>query len=402
MAGASGMTSVDSMSSSDVASPASTTSPNAYLEDERRWLPALAVFMVLLAGIGMIEPDEIRSRDVVVVLLPSLAVAIRTLTPRLPRWWVFPVAAFAALLPNLPDSETEGVLFLPIAAVTYVAVFEPRRWISYTCTFLAAASPVIALIWIDPGSFGWQFWMTGAVLGGGFGDVGYRYRARLDELRDAREALADQAVLDERRRIARDVHDLVGHSLSVVMLQVTAARELVRIDPDEAEAALDDAARVGRESMGEIRQTIGLLRSSEGDGTAPAPTLSDLDDLVGQYRAAGLAVDVESSGTIDAIDRTRSIAAYRIVQEALANVSKHGSGTRAAVSVNVDADVCRITISNPTPETVRLGTQGFGLVGMRERAQSVGGTLTAGPHGAAWLVDASLPITSPGSTVGST
>lgn len=366
-------------------------SPNVYVDDERLWLPAVAAFTGLLGGVGLIELETLRLLDVVIALVPALALVARAVTPQMHRWWIFPISMVPPLVLNMPELRTEGVLFLPIASVTFLTLFEPRRWIARTCAAIAALVPVAVVLLTDPDDWGWPFWITGALLGFAFGEIGHRYRDRLIELRSARMALADQAVLDERRRIARDVHDLVGHSLSVLMLQVTAARELVRSDPAEAEAALEDAADVGRASMAEIRRTIGLLRDGDGDGTAPAPTLVDVDELVGQYRSGGIHIELAISGDRETVDRARSIAAFRIVQEALANVSKYGSDRRASVKIDVSDDECRLAITNPAQRAVDSNRHGYGLVGMRERAQSVGGTLNAGHRAGSWTVDVHLP-----------
>ena len=192
---------------------------------------------------------------------------------------------------------------------------------------------------------------------------------------------------------------MLGHSLTIVMLQLTAARHLLRRDPDEADAALADAERVGRDSLNQVRRTVGMLRSgepaSEHDGGGPSPTLEDLEHLLTDYRSAGISVRADVVGPVAALDTSRSMAGYRIVQEAMANVSKHSPAAETRVTVQVDAagGACRIVVANrggsARSRTAPRG--GFGLVGMRERARSVGGTVDAGPVADGWRVSAELP-----------
>jgi signal transduction histidine kinase len=243
--------------------------------------------------------------------------------------------------------------------------------------------------------------MMGFAFGWGFGELGYRFRLTRDDLASARALIADQAALDERQRIARDVHDVLGHSLTIVMLQLTAARHLLRRDPDEADAALADAERVGRESLNQVRRTVGMLRvgteSTVGSATeraAPSPTLEDLGQLLADYRSAGIAVRAEVEGPVASLDASRSMAGYRIVQEAMANVSKHSPSADTVVTIDVaDAGgACRIRVDNHGGgDQVHEASGGYGLVGMRERARSVGGSVHAGPIGDGWRVSAELP-----------
>ena len=268
------------------------------------------------------------------------------------------------------------------------------------CGVTAVALPAIVAAFRGT-DWGWQYWMMGFAFGWGFGELGYRFRLARDELASARAVIADQAALDERQRIARDVHDVLGHSLTIVMLQLTAARHLLRSDPDEADAALADAERVARDSLNQVRRTVGMLRvgtedrlGSTDDPGVPSPTLEDLDQLLADYRSAGISVRAEVGGPIGSIDASRSMAGYRIVQEAMANVSKHSPSADTVVTINVDEahGACRIRVDNHGGgQHAHATSGGFGLVGMRERARSVGGTVDAGPVGDGWRVSAELP-----------
>jgi len=225
----------------------------------------------------------------------------------------------------------------------------------------------------------------------------------LTELEAAQQELASQAARDERRRIAREVHDVVAHSLTVTMLHLTAARLAVgRGDNVDATEALEEAERAGRQSLADVRRTVGLLRADDerapsthptDDVLRPMPRANDLPRLVADYRAAGVSVELSVAGEMAAIDPTVSLAVYRIVQESLANVARHAPGAAATVSINVsDPVLVRVeSTGGNIGLAVAASGSGSGLVGMRERAEALGGRCTAGPCGDGWAVEASLP-----------
>jgi signal transduction histidine kinase len=225
-----------------------------------------------------------------------------------------------------------------------------------------------------------------------FGAVSYRQQALTHALLEARERLTSQAVTNERRRIAREVHDLVGHSLTVVLLHVTGARHLLRRDVDEAERALVEAERAGRENLAEIRRTVALLRDEEGFGTTPTPGARDLADLVQEYRRGGLRVDFVVEGDTDSVDEVTGLTLYRVAQESLANVAKHAPDGHARVGISVGRDRTTIEVVNTVPRrTSASRAEGVGIVGMHERARATGGTLVSGPTATGWAVMASFP-----------
>jgi signal transduction histidine kinase len=201
-------------------------------------------------------------------------------------------------------------------------------------------------------------------------------------------------VAEERQRIAREIHDVIAHTLSVTMLHVTGARlALERGDRDDAIAALRDAEQMGRESLGDIRRTVGVL-GSDGTGTdAPMPTAAELPDLVAGFRSAGLDVDLEMHGDAAGLPPALGLGLYRIAQESLANVAKHAPGSRTEVRLAVgDANVRLVVCDDDggaVPPPAENG--GLGLRGMRERAAALGGSLDARPDGEGWLVEATLP-----------
>ena len=160
-----------------------------------------------------------------------------------------------------------------------------------------------------------------------------RRQMELAEQLDAtRQELAEQALVAQRREIARDVHDLVGHGLAAMMLHVTGARHVLRRDPDAAEEALRAAEEQGRQSMRELRQTLTFLRDDEGVA-APVPTTRDISALVDNARAGGLAVELRVRGDLRGVDPGVGVAVYRIAQEALANAARHAPDARTVLGV---------------------------------------------------------------------
>jgi signal transduction histidine kinase len=218
---------------------------------------------------------------------------------------------------------------------------------------------------------------------------------RIAEIEQER-ALEVVAVEQERNRIARDMHDIVAHSLAVVIAQADGARYAQRADPEAVDAALRTISSTAREALGEVRVLLTELRHSEG--SAPAPELADLDRLLGQVRAAGLPIAFEETGDPAPLGGGQQLAVYRIVQEALTNALRHGDrAVPARVQLDWHRDGLRLTVVNrvrPPQETttpVPILGAGHGIAGMRERAQLAGGTLQSGRSGEDWIVVADLP-----------
>ncbi|MDX6657085.1 MAG: hypothetical protein QOH62_1878, partial [Solirubrobacteraceae bacterium] len=224
---------------------------------------------------------------------------------------------------------------------------------------------------------------------------GLRHRALLarelalrnERLEVEREAEAASAVGDERRRIARELHDVVAHSVSVMVVQSGAARRVLDREPDEAVQALAEVERSGRQALSELRRLLGLMR--DGDEQAarePQPTLAGLDDLVRRARDAGLPVELRQEGAPFPLPMGCDLAAYRVVQESLTNALQHGGdGARAKVLLRWNADELELDISDTGQGLTAAaeddgGPLGQGLVGMRERVALCGGDLQAGPR----------------------
>lgn len=220
-----------------------------------------------------------------------------------------------------------------------------------------------------------------------------RSMVRNRESREAREAAEKVVIVEqERNRIARDMHDVVAHSLAVVIAQSDGARYARHNDPDAVDEALLAISTTARDALADVRLLLGQLRHSQGDG--PQPVLADLDRLLDQLRASGLTVVFEQNGQPRPIGTAQELSVYRIVQEAITNALRHGDRARD-VTVRFDwrADSLDLSITNgiTVPTTTAELHIGHGLAGMTERAALVGGRLHAEPSGSQFVVSASLP-----------
>ena len=226
------------------------------------------------------------------------------------------------------------------------------------------------------------------------------YTAALEDravrLEREREAEAKAAVLDERNRMARELHDVVAHSVSVMVVQATAARRVLPNDVAGAEEALASIEATGRAALSELRTLLGALRTDEELGSLrPQPDLAALPELVERTRVAGLPVELRIAGKRRPLSPGVDVSAYRIVQEGLTNVLKHAPGARAIVVVGYEEDGLRVEVSDDgsgAPTESGDGA-GHGLMGMRERVVLLGGHLTAGPlPGGGFAVRAFFPL----------
>ena len=225
--------------------------------------------------------------------------------------------------------------------------------------------------------------------------VGILMRAmmRNRESRIAREAAEQDVIVEqERNRIARDMHDVVAHSLAVVIAQADGARYARAHDPGAVDEALLAISSTARDALGDVRLLLGQLRHSQGDG--PQPVLADLDRLLDQLRASGLTIDFDQSGEPRPLGTAQELSIYRIIQEAITNALRHGDrATPVALRFEWLADRVELTITNgisvqTTTEELHIG---HGLAGMTERAALVGGSLRAEPSGRSFVVSATLP-----------
>lgn len=220
-------------------------------------------------------------------------------------------------------------------------------------------------------------------------------RAQARELEALRAAEMRAAVAQERVRIARDVHDVVGHALAAIAVHARVATRRLHRDPAGAERALGEVAGLSTSALADTREAIGhLRRDGEQADLRPAPLLDDLDDLVGSLRASGLAVELRRADADDgAIPTAVQAAAFRIVQESLSNALRHAEAATVTVDVRRERDGLRVEVRNDGRPARAQPASGRGLLGMQERALSVGGSFDAGPApDGGWHVAVTLPI----------
>ena len=238
-------------------------------------------------------------------------------------------------------------------------------------------------------------WTIGFTLGRKFQEAD-EARRRAVRAEHEREVRARAAVAEERARIARELHDVVGHSVSVMTVQASGVRRLLRPDQQREREALLIVERTGREALAEMRRMVGVLRRpEEAPALAPQPSLEHLERLVEQAREAGLPVELRVEGEAIELPAGVDLTAYRLVQEGLTNALKHARASRAEVLVNYGDGQIEVTVSDDGKGVGNGDGGGHGLVGMRERVSVYGGELDAGPQpGGGYRLRAKLPLAS--------
>ncbi|MGH1491838.1 MAG: sensor histidine kinase [Acidimicrobiales bacterium] len=229
--------------------------------------------------------------------------------------------------------------------------------------------------------------------------------SRAEALEMSREADRDRALADERARIARELHDVVAHGLSVIVVQAAAARRILEKDPAGTASALEQIEQTGRTALGEMRQVLSVIRTEPAESWQPAPGLHALDELVAELEGTGLKVTINTENVTDdqtddpgVVPATVDLTAYRIVQESLTNVLKHGGqGATAAVDIKRRPSSLDLQIVDNGRGAAALDAGGHGLQGMQERVEIFGGQFAAGPKpDGGFLVSVSLPIVNDG------
>ena len=378
------------------------------------WIPALIhSVLVLGAAVTVLQrmPDDVplALALVVLALLPWTA-ALRGRVAPVPLFWLVTGGSTLALM-HLAPVEYDVAPFLLVLMVGEIGACRPLL----SSGLLAAATvPLVALAALDGGlpveAAG--VWMAAIVIGWDVGFIMRFQQLRVEEGERTQAERARQAALEERQRIAREIHDLVAHSLSVTMLHLTAARRDLEDggDPAEIAEALHDAERIGRQAMSDIRGVVGVL-GQQPDTRRALPGLADLPALADDFRLAGLDVVLDLDGLAavshalegepgDDVPQATGLALYRIVQESLANVAKHAPGSRALVRLDLDRDHGLLTVRNTLPASSRgrVRGDGAGLRGMAERAELMGARFSAGPEGRLWTVRVVLPRAAAGAS----
>jgi signal transduction histidine kinase len=347
--------------------------------------------------------EAVTALPIAVVLCAALAIRRWSPPLALAIAWVAALAQMAVGLPPLPvDVAVFGVLY-----VTAAYGDRATMWLGLASSFLGAAFISVYIVALPLLRAGWApgdalrqlagagvalyiaaafalllAWTAGAL-------VRSVLRTRATRIAQV-EAEAEAAAEQERVRIARDMHDVVAHSLAVVIAQADGARYAAASDPSAATAALGTISSTARAALADVRVLLTQLRHSQAEG--PQPTLNDLEGLYAQVRAAGvdLRVDVDPAPRAEPPGGVQ-LAVYRVLQEALTNALRHGDGGPVSVRLAWAADRVELDVRNGMAASAPVGA-GHGVIGMRERAQLVGGTLAAEAEGGEFVVRATLPI----------
>ena len=361
-------------------------------DDLRRVLPFFSLAFGLVAAIT--QPSS--AADTALAFVPVGAWCLWAFTRNVPL-----AAVSVAIVVPVVVAQRSGELE-PVMFNACLLAFAAARWsrslaAAASLGVLAAATPVLVALIQDPMEVAAGIWVVAIVFVWVVGRAVARQERLVVELEGARRQLAQQALLTERRRLARDVHDVVGHGLAAVMLQVTSARHVLRRDPDAAEEALRSAEEVGRDSMQELRRTVSLLRSHDEAGTAATvPSASEIPALVDLARTGGLAVELRMRGDFARIPPGVGVAVYRIVQEALANAARHAPQAQTMLGLELTSGRVELLAETSGPLVAQSASERerphYGLVGMQERATALGGEFAAGPTRDGWQVRCQLPL----------
>ena len=321
-----------------------------------------------------------------------------------------PIAVFAAVTAAATAYQMLGLPSIAVTLGPTVAVYTLALLRGRRPALLAAAVGAVALsLPLSPAltPLGWvvdvvrTLLLLGAAAAFGDGKRSRVERMRESELRAAeaertRASEAARAVDEERLRIARELHDITAHSVSVVSLQTEYAKRVLDIDQAAARVALDVIGTTSRQALSELRGMLTGLRTGERE-LAPAPSLVRAGELVGRLRDAGIEVDAELAIDAPGLPPFVDASAYRILQEAVTNVIRHAGAGHVTLRVCHEDDAVSLHVEDDGPGTGLEGTAGHGIIGMRERAAALGGTFEARPKpGGGFLVEARLPVANQG------
>lgn len=290
--------------------------------------------------------------------------------------------------------DDQAALFLGVVTCTWAAASGMRLPTSVAVIGFSAAS-VVCDIRLNFGTEGgWAIWSTGMLFGWFAGALLFRQRSLTDALADARHELGLAAVEHERKAIAREVHDIVGHSLTVVLLNISGARRNLANNPAAAADALERAEAVSRDSLETVRSVVSLLSSAgESQRDAPLPGGGDLVPLLDQARQSGMPIVSTIAGDPARLEPSIGLTLVRLLQEALANASRHAPGATVDVDVDIDDHRVTATVANAMPASARSASDrvGVGLASMHDRVAAVSGSIRIGAEHGRWLVHATLP-----------
>jgi signal transduction histidine kinase len=379
----------------------------------QRLRPPLLDLLIALALVAVMEA-EVASEHLhpYAASVPLLAVFVGVLAWRRRMPFLAVLVGFAAMVTAAAAGVSQHKPFSPILAV-FVALYSlalyaaPRRAVvglvyALGCAYLEIAFAMhygesyggtdfgfIAVLLLAP-------WLVGKAMRSRVADMGL-LEVRAEKAEREREQRAKEAAREERARIARELHDVIAHSVSVMVVQAGAAEEVLRQAPERALEPIRAVQETGRQALAEMARLLGMLRrDGEELGLAPQPGLDELETLVEQTRRAGLPVELRIEGAPRPVPLGADLSAYRIIQEALTNTRKHAGEASAAVTVRYGPEALELEIVDDGSGSGNGDGGGHGLVGMHERVALFGGELQAGPQpSGGFRVHARLPLAEP-------
>jgi signal transduction histidine kinase len=360
-----------------------------------RWLPVIVLPPILLLdGILSEKGDPVDLLSVVLAYLAALPLALRT---RLGFFKMAPLLVGGVVLVLWDFEPGTTVVAIPAWALFDLARTYGRRETIVAAVAVAPCVLVSVLPFADSGEDLVSLTLRNLALcelalAGGY--LMWHNRAAMEREVAAREAEAERRLGEERLRIAREVHDVVAHSMVAINVQAGVAAHLLEHDTDQAREALLQIKRTSGEALTDLRATLGVLRDpDQAAPVGPAGGLDDLEAVAGRLRAAGIEVVVDVD-TVGGVPTPVHSASYRIVQESLTNVLRHANAQAVTVVVRADDDMLTIVVADDgTGSDQPSAGAGAGVRGMRERAEALGGTLQASPgEEGGWRVEATLPL----------
>ncbi|MEV5611268.1 sensor histidine kinase [Streptomyces sp. NPDC052225] len=385
------------------------------------WRSTVLVTAFVLLGSAFAARGQTGDRadlDVFARLLLIAGGALLLWRQRYPVFVAFGTAVCATVY--LGAGYPYGPVFLTVALGCFSAIVAGHRWAAWTAVGLFWVGHVLVSHWLyaylppsgdGPASWGQEGFVAAWVLAiVAVAELARVRREQWEQARAERERAARRRADEERLRIARELHDVLAHSISVINVQAGVGLALLDSDPEQARTALTTIKAASKEALGEVRQVLDTLRAPGAAPRAPAPGLDRLPELVEQAAGAGLTVDVTTDVTPDvttdattetgaggerpALPPGADLAAFRIVQEALTNVVRHSESRQARVRLRYGKRTLTLTVDDDGPAShAEAGGSGNGLAGMRERAAALGGTIEAGPRpGGGFRVVADLPF----------
>ncbi|WP_043263415.1 sensor histidine kinase [Streptomyces sp. CT34] len=372
------------------------------------WLSTLAVTVVVMVGTnaaahGQTGRTPLDPLGRALLLFGALLLLFRQ---RYPRTVALGTAASCAVY--LAAGYPYGPVFLTLVLGAFAAIVAGYRAVAWCAMGGVWAGHLLVGHWLyhwlppyrGPAPWGQEVvvaaWVVAVVA---VAELVRIRREQLARMRAERAATERRRADEERLRIARELHDVLAHSISVINVQAGVGLALLDSDPEQARTALTTIKSASKEALGEVRQVLDTLRTPGDAPRSPAPGLARLPELAEQARGAGLAVDVTTEGARTALPPAADLAAFRIVQEALTNIVRHSGSRTARVLLRRTAGALEIRVDDDGPATSGTGEPaggGNGLVGMRERAAALGGSVEAGPRpGGGFRVRARIPLGGP-------